>query len=98
MDILETQITKIEEAVQDGHLNQSGFKRPPVKSSPTVMRTHWHIKATAGACTDMISSYSVVYQQVHLWKAVLQIRYIYLLVRDDQFNVYWCVESSLVYK
>lgn len=34
----------------------------------TVRRKHWHIKATAGACVDIISSYSVVYQRVHLWE------------------------------
>lgn len=69
-----------EEAVYNGHLSQSKFKRPPVKSFLAVMKKHWHIKATAGACIDIISSYSVVYQQVHLWTAVLQMRFIYLLV------------------
>lgn len=62
------------------------------------MRKHQHIKATTGAYIDIISSYSVEYPQVHLWRAILQMRFIYLLVWDDQFNVYWCVESALVYK
>ena len=56
LDTVEDSNYQNEEAVKDGHLSQSKFKRPPVKSFLTVGRKHWHIKATAGACIDIISS------------------------------------------
>lgn len=69
-----------EEVIYNGHLSQSKFKSLPFKSFLTVMRELWHIKATTEAGIDIIFSYSVMYQQVHVWRAILQMRFICLLV------------------
>lgn len=64
------QITKMERLLRKSHLmNQSEFKRPPVKSISTVVRKHRRVEVAAGARADLISSRSVVYQQVHQWKS-----------------------------